>query len=80
MYGGHEMRDVEEKNTPSLAKGRADRKTLLKTIRELQDSFFETYDKYEIENSLHPDSERSKRLHHECLVLNRESQKLLDLL
>ena len=58
----------------------SNRKRILKTISKLNDSFFERLKDYDIEEALHPDSERSKQLFHECEALNRESQKLLDLL
>lgn len=54
------------------------REKIIETVRGLQDSFFEKLKQYDLEESLHPGSERSKQLFIECEDLNRESQKLID--
>ncbi len=56
----------------------SDRRKLLETISNLQDSFFEKLKQYDLEESLHSGSERSQRLFSECEDLNRASQKLID--
>lgn len=54
------------------------REKILETISSLQDSFFEKLEEYDLEESLHPGSERSKQLYRECKELAGESERLID--